>query len=779
MVRGKFVKRLKLLFFVTEDWYFCSHRLPLAVAAKKAGFEVIVVTRVRGHGEVIRKAGLKLIPIEISRRGMSLWKELLTLIKLIRIYKKEKPDLIHHVAVKPVLYGSFAAWATHHKNVINAMAGMGFVFTSNRVEAKLLRPFIVLMFRILLDRSSSVLIVQNFDDYKFFKNKCNICPKKIIVIRGSGVDIDFYKPEAGELAGLPVVMLASRLLWDKGIDEFVKAAKYLRNKGVQARFVLVGDQDSQNPSEIALDEIRKWLRAGDIEWWGHKKNMSKVLNKAQIVCLPSYREGLPKVLLEAASCEKAIIAADVPGCREIVRNGKNGILVPARDSKKLAAAIKSLLDDPKKRKQMGRAGRQFVAKELSQEIIIEQVLHVYERMRARQIYSDNSLLSENRKISRKKMFFFITEDWYFCSHRLPLAIAAKEDGFDVTVVTRVRSHGDVIRSAGLRLIPFEIERQGMNPLIEFFTAFKIWKLYRKERPDIVYHVALKPILYGSFASWLVGCKNVVNAMAGKGFLFVSKRKSAKIIRPFISYVVRFLFNRVCRSLILQNSDDTLFFEKTGMIDAEKIELIRGAGVDTEEFNYTPEMSGKPVVMLASRLLWDKGIMEFVEAADSLLKQGVEARFVLVGDSDMGNPNAISSKILKSWEKSGVIEWWGYKGDMARTLSRANIVCLPSYYGEGIPKVLIEAASCGRSIITTDWPGCREIVRNGENGILVPVKDSKALAGAIKKLLAAPEDRINMGEKGREFVKQSFSLELVIKETLRVFNIAGKNDENIG
>lgn len=761
------MKSLKLLFFVTEDWYFCSHRLPLAVAARNAGFEVVVVTRVREHGDIIRAAGLRLIPLELSRRGMNPLQEIATLLELRRIYRQEQPDILHHVAIKPVLYGSFVAWAVGCRNVINAMAGMGFLFVSSRKKAKLLRPVVGWAFRLLLNRPGNHLIVQNPDDARYFKESGLIDPERIAMIRGAGVDMELFVP-VREMSGLPVVMLASRLLWDKGVGEFVEAAGLLLQQGSDARFVLVGESDPENPADIPLDQLKAWQQAGEVELWGHRNDMAEVIGQAHVICLPSYREGLPKVLLEAASCAKPIVATDVPGCREIVRHNKNGLLVPAQNSAALAAAIKVLLGSPEMRRRMGEAGRQIVAQEFSQEIIVAQTLQLYKQIRVRLECADGAAVVGNKITGRPKLLFFITEDWYFCSHRLPLAVAAKNAGFEVSIVTRIRDHGEIIRAAGIRVIPLELSRRGMNPLREIAVFYNIWRIYRQEQPDILHHVAIKPVLYGSLAACFVGCRHVVNAMAGMGLIFSSSQKKAKMLRFFVERAFNMLLNRPGSQLILQNPDDVCYFRESGLIDPEKIALIRGAGVDTQHFFPVQEKAGTPVVMLASRLLWDKGVGEFVAAGTLLRQQGVDARFVLVGESDPENPAAIPLAQLKAWQQSGEIEWWGLRTDMPEVFAQVHIVCLPTFYGEGIPKILIEAASCARPIVTTDWPGCREIVRDGENGLLVPVRNFSALAVAIKTLLDDPEMRRRMGERGRVMVEREFSQEIVVAQTMGLY-----------
>jgi glycosyltransferase involved in cell wall biosynthesis len=371
-------------------------------------------------------------------------------------------------------------------------------------------------------------------------------------------------------------------------------------------------------------------------------------------------------------------------------------------------------------------------------------------------------------VSHPKLLYFVTEDWYFCSHRLPLALAAQDAGYDVAVVTHVNEHGEAIRRARIRLIPFSLSRRGMNPLSELAVLARLIVLYRKEKPDLVHHVAMKPVLYGSLAARLSGVPHVVNALAGLGYVFTSDQPKAKLLRPVIGSVFSMLLNSRRSRLILQNQDDRSLFIRKQFISEERIRLIRGSGVDTAVFSPTPEPAGIPVVMLASRMLWDKGIKEFVEAARQLKTRSVYARFVLVGDTDPHNPSAIPKEQLTAWQSEGVIEWWGHKEDMPTVFSKSHIICLPSFYGEGVPKVLIEAAASGRPIVTTNTPGCREIVKNEENGLLVPVRNAEELADAIQRLVASPELRKKMGARGREIVVSEFAIEKVISETMTVY-----------
>lgn len=366
-----------------------------------------------------------------------------------------------------------------------------------------------------------------------------------------------------------------------------------------------------------------------------------------------------------------------------------------------------------------------------------------------------------------KLLFLVTEDWYFCSHRLPPARAAKAAGYEIVIATRVNRHGGVIVEEGFKLLPIRLRRKSWNPFRELAAIVDIVRLYRSERPDVVHHVAFKPTLYGSIAARLTGVPAVVNALAGLGFVFSSTGLRAIVMRKCITTACRIVLDTEKSLLIVQNPEDAAHVGRK-MVAPHRVRLIRGSGVDIRRFSPTREPAGRPIVMLASRMLWDKGVAEFVEAAQRLRGGNGDARFVLVGDSDLENPKAIPVAQLQAWRDGEIIEWWGHCDDMPAALAQSSIVCLPTAYGEGVPKVLLEAAASGRCIIATDAPGCREIVRHGENGLLVPLRDAAALAKAIETLLQNPQLRGEMGRRGRALVEVEFSQELVAEQTLAVY-----------
>jgi glycosyltransferase involved in cell wall biosynthesis len=372
--------RPKILFVVAEDWYFWSHRRPIATAALQNGYEVFVATRVGNCGEKIIEAGFRLLPLRLNRSSYSLFHELRTVAELRRIYQREKPDIIHHIALKPILYGSMAALGSRRVQVVNAFAGLGYLVSSPSFKARALKQVLWKMFRFLLNRPNSFLLLQNCEDRDLLVAEVGVRPEKTTVIRGSGVDVNEFQP-TDEVPSTPIVLLSSRMLWIKGICDFVEAAKLLRTRGINARFVLAGDTDPGSPGAIPREKLQEWQNAGPVEWWGHQQSMSGMVQQAALVCLPSHGgEGVPKALIEAAAGGRAIVATDVPGCRDIVRHGTNGLLVPPKNPAALADAIDRLLKDAPLRAEMGRRGREIAVNEFSEEKVIQQTLALYHRL---------------------------------------------------------------------------------------------------------------------------------------------------------------------------------------------------------------------------------------------------------------------------------------------------------------------------------------------------------------------------------------------------------------
>jgi glycosyltransferase involved in cell wall biosynthesis len=371
--------RPKLLYLITEDWYFWSHRLDLAKAAQAAGFDVAIATRVTDHGDEIRREGFRLLPISLVRRSRNPIRECASIQELISLYSRERPHIVHHVALKPILYGAWAAWWAKIPVVINAFAGLGYTFTDRHDHATFLQSVLTWGLKAAVRLNRSMIICQNADDRNWLHERGIATFGQTSIVAGSGVNTEAFTI-TDPPQGLPIVLLPARMLWDKGIGEFVQAARLLQGKGIRAKFVLVGRCDDDNPAAIPQNQLDEWVREGTVEWWGHREDMARVYAGASLVVLPSYREGLPKVLLEAAACGKSLIATDVPGCRDAVRHQVNGLLVPVRDATALARAIEALLADQPMRERMGKAGRELIVREFSVARITAQMVALYREL---------------------------------------------------------------------------------------------------------------------------------------------------------------------------------------------------------------------------------------------------------------------------------------------------------------------------------------------------------------------------------------------------------------
>lgn len=373
-----------LLLLDLEDRYFLSHRRALALAAKDAGYRVVVCVRIGGeYLERIRAEGIECLALGSENKGgISLWRECLVLLKLIRAYRKYCPRIAHHFGVRNLLHGSIAARLVKTPFVVNSFLGMGSLFSENSLKLNILSKSILFSLRHFHRAKNTCVIVQNDADKEMILQ--NVLPdeSRLNVVRGSGVDVRSYYP-APEPPGTLLAVLASRMLAEKGVHEFVEAAALLKNEGTDIRMALVGSPDPKNPSTIPETTLSRWDREGQVEWWGYKEDMAEVWKGCHIAVLPTYyKEGLPRNLLEAAACARPLVATEVPGCREVLQDGVNGLSVSPRDARNLADAIGKLARDPSLRRRMGEAGRSIVEKEFADEIVTGKILELYEHMSA-------------------------------------------------------------------------------------------------------------------------------------------------------------------------------------------------------------------------------------------------------------------------------------------------------------------------------------------------------------------------------------------------------------
>lgn len=738
----------KLLFVVNVDWFFVSHRLPIALAAQQQGYEIHLACGFTDQSEYLSSLGFKLHPLALSRSGTRLWDELGTFNSIYSVLRKVKPDIAHFVTIKPVLYGGLASRLLGIRQRVASIAGLGYIFIARGAKASLLRFFVSLMYRLALRSNKTKVIFQNPDDKQLLLNIGAITPEQVVLIRGSGVDVTSYQMQP-EPTDIPVVMLVARLLIDKGVLEFVAAAKQINEQSVRVRMVLVGDADNGNPKSVTVEQIDQWVAQGFIEHWGYQKDINATMAKANIVVLPSYREGLPKCLIEAAACGRAVITTDVPGCRDAITPGVTGLLVPVKEVSGLVQAIERLVKDAALRQQMAAAGRLLAEQAFDIRNVVAKHLEIYNG-------------------SPPRMVFVVNIAKFFLSHWLPEALEAKARGYEVHVATMAGPEVAQIVAAGLTHHVIPLSRSGKNVISELHSFFSIVGLFRRLKPELVHLMTIKPVIYGGLAARLTRVPGVLAVVTGLGYVFIHQGVRALAVRTLVSMLYKAVFAHPNLLAVFENESDKQNFLDDGIVTKAKSRVIDGAGVDLSLYQAVPEPAEPVIFVFAARLLADKGFSEYVAAATLVKQRYPQCRFWVAGDIDEGNPASVSVAQINVLAQQGIVELLGFRDDMPNIFAKAHVVVLPSYR-EGLPKVLIEAAACARPIITTDVPGCRHAVVPDKTALLVPVRNVEALASAMLQLIEQPELRRQLGEAGRKLAENRYSIEQTVAAYFNLYN----------
>lgn len=370
---------MKIIYIVNVDWFFISHRLPIALEALKQGHDVHVFTKDTGKMEYLKSLGIRVCPINLERGSINPFKSLKLLLDLKEKITTIQPDVVHLVTIKPVLIGGLASILAKVPSIVYAISGLGFIFTNTMLKAKILRLGIIPLYRLALSAKNKTVIVQNLDDLRILRQYVAIPESQTTLIPGSGVDLKQFDFQPLPLTN-KIVLMACRLLADKGVYEFQKSAQLLKEKYPEVRFVLVGGIDPDNPASLTEQELNDWVEKGDLEWWGHQSNMAEILSQATIVILPSYREGMPKVLLEAQALGRPIVTTDVPGCREAIENGKTGFLAQVKDQHSLATAIEKLIINDELCLGFSRNARALAEQKFDIEQVVKTHMNIYENL---------------------------------------------------------------------------------------------------------------------------------------------------------------------------------------------------------------------------------------------------------------------------------------------------------------------------------------------------------------------------------------------------------------
>ncbi len=368
----------------------------------------------------------------------------------------------------------------------------------------------------------------------------------------------------------------------------------------------------------------------------------------------------------------------------------------------------------------------------------------------------------------ERLLYIVNDAGFFCSHRLPIAVAAQAEGYDVAVACPNDAGAGRIAEAGLRHIGLPLGRGKIGPLGEVKALHALDRLFARFRPDLAHLITSKPIIYGGLVSRRRKVPAVA-AVSGLGHVFIDEGAKARLLRRIALLGYRMAMNRPGLFPIFQNRDNLALFREAGALHEEPT-LMRGAGTDLADFDPAPADNAVPRLILPARMLYAKGVAEFVEAAKLLQEQGIEAEFVLAGDPDPANPASIPEAQLRAWDADGVVRWVGYRADIAAALKEADIVVLPSH-NEGFPKTLVDAAAAGRAVVTNDVTGCRDAIVPGETGLLVAPRDPHSLAAGMRELTEDKAKRLAFGAAGRKLAEEHYAIEAIVAQHLDLYRKA--------
>ena len=600
-----------------------------------------------------------------------------------------------------------------------------------------------------------------------------------MVVVPNGYDLSLWQPDAQVRAQVraewgvdntvPVVGSVARWNPLKDHGNFIVALSKLQHEN-PVRIVLVGHgMDADNAELMAL--LRQYGLTERVILLGSRDDVPRLMQGLDIHVLSSRAEGFPNVVAEAMAAGVLCVVTDVGDAVHIVDDA--GWVVPARDSTALARGVDQALlawGTPDAAERID-AGRQRVADLFSLETMVSNWHAVWRRLssdfprsphRIRQTVSPGGVAAQSRRL-----LFVVTNPAFFLSHRLPVALAAQKAGFEVHVATMDGPTVPVVQGHGFVHHVIPLWRSGKNPVQEFRSIWALWRVCRDVRPDIVHAVTIKSVLYGGIAARLAGVPAYVAAISGLGYVFTRQQRGFDYLRLAATVLYRLALGHPNSRVIFQNTADRQMLEDARVVRPEQPVLIRGSGVDLDEYRYVPEPPEPVVVLCVARLLKDKGVYEFVDAARLSQGRGDSMRWVLVGSPDPGYPASLSESEVRAWHDEGVIEWLGERTDIAELNQQAHIAVLPSYR-EGLPKSLVEAAASGRAIVTTDVPGCRDAIEPGVTGVLVPPHDAAALADAVRDLATDTARRMDMGRAGRELAEKEFDIEHIAQKQLDVY-----------
>lgn len=530
------------------------------------------------------------------------------------------------------------------------------------------------------------------------------------------------------------------------------------------RCVLVGEGIDSSNSALMAQVDRLGLR-DHLFLLGRRDDVPALMNGFDLYVLSSRAEGFPNVVAEAMATGVPCVVTDVGDAALMV--GDTGWVVPAQNPPELANAMKLALETlgtPLYLQRVQQA-RERIQSQFSLSVMVQSYLDVWRRLA--HDFPSRAARVRSRSEAPKRILFLVTNPAFFLSHRLPLALRARQAGYEVHVATRGWPQLSEIMRHGFVHHTVPISRSGRNPLQDLYSIVALWRLFRKLQPDVVHAVTIKSVLYGGIAARLTRVPGYVAAVSGLGFIF-TRQKRFDVLRSLVVLLYRLALGHSNSRVIFQNASDRDVLRQAGVVTLAQSVLIRGSGVDLDQFRYVPEPDGPPVALFVARLLMDKGLAELVDAARMTHGDPTGLRWVVAGSPDPGNPASVAPDRFEQWQREGFITWLGERTDIAALYASSHIAVLPSYR-EGLPKSLIEAAACGRAVVTTNVPGCRDAIEPDETGLLVPVRNARALADAVLRLARNATERQAMGAAGRALAEREFDIHKVADAHLAIYD----------
>jgi glycosyltransferase involved in cell wall biosynthesis len=732
----------RIAIVANTGWYIRNFRLPLMLALREAGYEVTAVSPADTYSERLIAAGFRHHPIPLDPTGTNPLLEARSILALRRVLKHERFDAVFSFTPKGNIYAALAL-AGQPARLILTISGLGRIYATNHP----LKPLLTMLFRHAFNRAEHVLF-QNADDLNLFVAGGIVDPAKVERIPGSGVDLTRFANASGAQrpCGEQIFVLVARMLWAKGVGEYAEAAKRLKSRHPGLRFLLLGPIEPPGDGSVPESLIRQWNDKGWIEYLGAADDVRPIVGNADCVVLPSkYREGVPRSLLEAAAMGKPTITTDMPGCRDVVEDGVTGLICRPNNAGDLADKLETFAAlDAGRRREMGEAAHAKMAREFDIKGVTARYLAL--------------------AVPRPKIVLAANTGWFLFNFRLALIRALTGAGYDVVALTPVDEYTGRLVAAGVRHRPIPLSRTGINPLSELRSILALRRVLRIEKAQAVLGFTPKGNIYGGIASFGLPLR-VIATVNGLGRVFVGR----SWVRLAASALYRLAFLRTCRVLV-ENDEDRHFFVSRRFIGTARCERIPGLGVDLDRFRLEqPPAAGRgggPVFLLIARLIKEKGIGLFVEAARAIRAEHPEAEFRIAGQLERENPSAIAAETLKGWVAEGAVGYLGVVDDIRKVLTEADCIVLPTYYREGVPRSLMEAAAMGKAIVTTDTPGCRDVVEDGVTGFLCRPRDAGDLTAKLKDFIAlAPDARRKMGEAARAKMEREFDERAVIARYL--------------